>query len=220
MTLGDVLLPSATVLLHANIRGIQVGGAIGATLAIPAMSLQPSLANASDKPPLVCIAHLAGVGAVTCATVISAVAIRKLVTSDLSGIRERANNLRNNVEQTRIDRISSLGALGGLALWGVRVKKVAELERIHVCEVACNKQGAWEAFCFSVLGAVVTVGAVKVGEKAAAKVRCIWDKSCNDEESVEQKLNPQELVDDVVKEKDNEEDQERKGDGSVKNETS
>lgn len=166
MTLADILEPTAVVLAHAEVKGLQIGAGVGAAICIPLLSLKPSLVNVQDDPPLVAIAKCAGTGALVGTVIVGGGCIAKLASIDKEGIHSRAEALRANVEQMQLDRIACAGAGVGLGLVSLRISKMAEAENSRFVDVACTKSSAWEFFCFSVLGAAVSVGAVTVGKVA------------------------------------------------------
>lgn len=166
MTLADILQPSAVVLAHAEMKGLQIGAGVGAAVCIPLLSLKPSLVNVQDDPPLVAIAKCAGTGALVGTVIVGGGCIAKLASIDKEGIRTRAEALRANVEQKHLDKVAIGGAGVGLGLVSLRLSKIAEAENSRFVDVACTKSSAWEVFCFSVLGAAIGVGAVAVGKVA------------------------------------------------------
>ncbi|CAN8070276.1 unnamed protein product [Agarophyton chilense] len=186
MTLADILKPSATVVLHAQAKGSQLGATVGVALAIPAISLAPTTFNAADAPPLVAIARLCGGAALVGTTAATLAAAIKLARLSREEIRGRAEKLEAS-ELNRADVVaSSAGAAAGLALLMVRINRLAEVRGESFANVLGSWEGARDAYCFAVMGAAVGLAGVKGFKFVACKVGA--RKECCGVEEVEQSV--------------------------------
>lgn len=171
MTLADILKPSLTVLWHAEMTGMQIGAGLATVASVPLLALRPTLVNAADDPPLVAVAKCAGVGALAGAGVVGTSCIVKLAKLDKDAINDRAKRIGENADLATVNRAAASGAAVGVALVALRIGKVADAEGKSFGSVIASKEGAWEVFCFSALGATVGVFAVTASKKIVEKVK-------------------------------------------------
>lgn len=172
MTLSELVEPCTTVLIHADVKGIEIGASIGAVICVPALTFKPSLVNAADDPPLVAVAKCAGNGAVVGGLVAATMAIAKMSKLKKEEIVTRSEKIRANTEQRLLDKVAIGGVGVGLGLAGLRFSEIAKkTDDGSIAKVAASKDGAWETFCFSVLGAGIAVGAFSCGKAILTAIK-------------------------------------------------
>lgn len=182
MTLADILEPASVVLAHAELKGVQIGGTVGALLAPPLLSLRPALINPQSDPPLVAVAKTAGAGALVASVVVTAGCLAKMASIDKEGIVHRADALRANKHERKL-RAAAAGGVGlGLSLAALRCVKVAEADGVSIKDVVCTRDATWEAFGFAALGVAVCTGALEAGKVIAHRFGKVEDAG---EEGVE-----------------------------------
>lgn len=165
MTLAELIEPCTTVLIHSDVKGLEIGAGIGAAFCIPTLALKPSLVNAADDPPLVAVAKCAGTGAVIGGFIAVTMATVKMSNLKKEEIVTRSEKIRANSDQRLLDRIAIGGVGVGLGFAGLRFSEIAKAtEHGSIAKVVASKDGAWETFCFSVLGASIAVGAFSCGK--------------------------------------------------------
>lgn len=157
MSLADVLKDGVTVMVHAQIKAMQVGAAAGLLIAIPALSLAPSTYNRSDAPPLVAAASLAASGALLATTLVIPLSAYRLVRAGVDGVSARAAALHANPTTAHLARVGLFGAGCGVALLALRVRVLAQMGDVGVCVVLFDRGTLWELFGFAVSGSSVAL---------------------------------------------------------------
>lgn len=158
----ETLKNASRVLIHSEIKALQMGASAGLLVAIPSLCLFPMRANASDVAPVVAAASIAGHFALCAAGVVLPLATAKLFVSGKEGVKSRADSLRANRRQNWLHTVGGWGSVGGVIVELVRMRSVARLRGVAMGSLVDAQGGerkawAWEIFCFSVVGATTAV---------------------------------------------------------------
>lgn len=176
MSTADNVKDTSIVLMHAELKAMQLGAGVGLLVAIPGVAWAPETFNKTDAPPLVAAAAVAGSAAAAGAALVLPVTAFRLIRDGMPGVRERASLLRSNERQAQLRNIVGIGAATGLALEGVRLSAIADMHNVPVSTVATTRQSAWELFCFAVVGATIAVAI----PTTAAYIRENWPVDSED----------------------------------------
>lgn len=170
MTLADILKPSAVVLAHAQVRGVQLGAGAGALAAIPCLLLQPALLRDRDESAVATLANLAAVGAAVGMGAAAVSCAYKMSKLGKAGVADRAEALIEDKEVRKACVASGVGKAAGVAVAMARVWSAAKSDGKCVFGVAFRKETAWEVFAFGSLGIAVGAGVYHVGRVVCEKL--------------------------------------------------
>lgn len=173
MGLSVVLTEGSYVLMHAQMRAMQIGATAGLLVAIPGQNFFPETFTQPGAPPIVSAVTVAGKCALVTGALITPLAIYRLATVGYEGITKRAIALRESEGQCRVDTVARVGACSALIFVLLRAYVIARVNEVPLSDVLCESRRVCEAFCFAVSGGTMAVG-VDVGTRMAVTKFYQW----------------------------------------------